>query len=147
MDEPHDFISTGPELFHKDSKLFEWLVFGKPQLGEIYMKLFHSWKDSDEHAHVDRDPFEYLYRTVIGLLYLAVIIGPVGILLLVPLSREQSFAIVTSFSTVVVIVLSLRLPSFYSAFVAFTTYIAIQITSFSILYQAGSNQPPFTSST
>jgi hypothetical protein len=103
------------------------------------MKIFHLKTDSYEHAHIDPRPFEYLYRTTVGLLYLTVTIGPVGILLLVPLSDSQSFLVVTAFSTVVVVVLSFRLNSFYSAFVAFATYIAIQITSLSILYQAGSN--------
>jgi hypothetical protein len=33
MDEPDDFVSMGPELFHKNSRLFEWIFFGKPRLG------------------------------------------------------------------------------------------------------------------
>lgn len=33
MDEPDDFISLEPELFHKKSRLFEWLFFGRPGLG------------------------------------------------------------------------------------------------------------------
>lgn len=79
-----------------------------------------------------------LVKIAIGLFCMGMLAGPVGILLLVPLSDAQSFGIVLGFSSVVVIGLS-GLDSFYATLVAFSTYTAVLVTSLSNLYQARSH--------
>ncbi|KAK6210737.1 hypothetical protein LQW54_005942 [Pestalotiopsis sp. IQ-011] len=135
MDEEDDFITTRKGLVHEK---FEWLLHGQPRFGldNIFMRLFRHREESDtKNKYVSPTKLEFFSKMIIGLFCMAMLAGPVGILLLVPLSDAQSFGIVVAFCSVVVLGLS-GLDSFYATLVAFSTYMAVLVTSLSNLYQA-----------
>lgn len=100
------------------------------------MRLFRHREESDtKNKYVSPTKLEFFSKMIIGLFCMAMLAGPVGILLLVPLSDAQSFGIVVAFCSVVVLGLS-GLGSFYATLVALSTYTAVLVTSLSNLYQA-----------
>ncbi|ETS81803.1 hypothetical protein PFICI_06805 [Pestalotiopsis fici W106-1] len=138
MDEEEDFITTRKDMVHEK---FEWLMHGQPRFGldKIFMAIFrqkgNSTDSDDKNKYVSPKKLEIFTKIIIGLFCMGMLVGPVGILLLVPLTDAQSFGLVVGFSSVVVFGLS-GLDSFYATLVAFSTYTAVLVTSLSNLYQA-----------
>lgn len=104
------------------------------------MKFFRHGNDSyDEHKYI-RQSFEtflaWIAGTVVGLFCIVTVAVPVGILLLVPPSDLHAFILVLSCSLFVLFVVIARMRNFTTAFVAFSTYTAVLVTSLSNLYQA-----------
>ncbi|KAF7532562.1 hypothetical protein G7054_g7869 [Neopestalotiopsis clavispora] len=147
MDGEDDFVTTRKGLVHEN---FEWIMHGQPRFGldrlislqKFFMRIFRQKREStdfdNKNKYVSPKKLEIFSKIIIGLFCMGMLAGPVGILLLVPLSDAQSFAIVLGFSSVVVIGLS-GLDSFYATLVAFSTYTAVLVTSLSNLYQARSH--------
>lgn len=104
------------------------------------MKRFrHGNESRDEHKYIRQTFGTFLNRIAgiaVGLFCMVTVAVPVGILLLVPLSDLYSFLLVVVCSIVVLLVVIVRIPNFATAFVAFSTYMAILVTSLSNLYQA-----------
>ncbi|KAF3013499.1 hypothetical protein E8E14_006064 [Neopestalotiopsis sp. 37M] len=141
MDGEDDFVTTRKGLVHEN---FEWIMHGQPRFGldKFFMRIFRQKREStdfdNKNKYVSPKKLEIFSKIIIGLFCMGMLAGPVGILLLVPLSDAQSFGIVLGFSSVVVIGLS-GLDSFYATLVAFSTYTAVLVTSLSNLYQARSH--------
>ncbi|KAK6210736.1 hypothetical protein LQW54_005941 [Pestalotiopsis sp. IQ-011] len=140
--EENDFIRIRTSPLDKELEWLRWLLDDKPRLGfgKLFMKFFRHGNDfHDEHKYI-RQSFEtFLTRiagTGVGLFCMVIVAVPVGILLLVPLSDLYSFILVVVCSLVVLLVVIVRIPNFATAFVAFSTYMAILVTSLSNLYQA-----------
>lgn len=107
---------------------------------KLFMKLFrHGNESRDEHKYIDQSYETFLSwtaRTVVGLFCIVTVAVPVGVLLLVPPSDLDAFFLVLFCSIFVLLVVIARIRNFATAFVAFSTYTAILVTSLSNLYQA-----------
>ncbi|KAK9779324.1 putative DUF6594 domain-containing protein [Seiridium cardinale] len=133
----NDFVTTRAGQLHET---FGCLLHGKSWFGikKLFLRMFRYRDESltdTKNKYVNPYFLSVFIRVSVGLFCIVMLVGPVGILLLVPLTDAQSLGVVVGFSSLVVLVLSALQGEFYSTLIGFSTYIAVLVSSLSNLHQ------------
>ncbi|KAI0119606.1 hypothetical protein F4814DRAFT_412607 [Daldinia grandis] len=127
-----DFVTIVTDRVHQ---YFETLIYGDTPIKRLIKRIFGR-TDENFNLEIDNRILTVFFKVLVVFISGVLLLSPVAILLLVNLSRAQSFGVVVSFSFAFVAVLAWLNCNWDTILVGLSAYMAVLVTFLSNLEQA-----------